>query len=32
MRLPMVPISDASKSAIDAVLADLGLIGAKAAE
>jgi 4-hydroxy-tetrahydrodipicolinate synthase len=32
MRLPMVPISDASKSAIDAVLAGLGLIGAKAAE
>jgi 4-hydroxy-tetrahydrodipicolinate synthase len=32
MRLPMVPISDASKKAIDAVMADLGLIGAKAAE
>ncbi len=32
MRLPMVPISEASKKAIDAVLADLGLIGAKAAE
>ena len=32
MRLPMVPISDASKKAIDAVMADLGLICAKAAE
>ena len=32
MRLPMVSISDASKKAIDAVMADLGLIGAKAAE
>ncbi len=32
MRLPMVPISDASKKAIDAVLKDLGLIDAKAAE
>ena len=32
MRLPMVPISDASKQAIDSVLANLGLIDAKAAE
>ena len=32
MRLPMVPISDASKKAVDAVLVSLGLIGAKAAE
>jgi len=32
MRLPMVPISDQSKRAIDAVMADLGLIDAKAAE
>ena len=32
MRLPMVPVTDAGKHAIDAVLADLGLLGAKAAE
>lgn len=32
MRLPMVPISEQSKKAIDAVLGDLGLIDAKAAE
>lgn len=32
MRLPMVPISDASKAAIDAVLQKLGLLDAKAAE
>ena len=32
MRLPMVPLSEQSKKAIDAVLADLGLLGAKAAE
>jgi 4-hydroxy-tetrahydrodipicolinate synthase len=32
MRLPMVPISDASKKAVDAVLNELGLLDAKAAE
>jgi 4-hydroxy-tetrahydrodipicolinate synthase len=32
MRLPMVPLSDASKSAIDAVLKQLGLLDARAAE
>ena len=32
MRLPMVPVTDAGKKAIDAVLADLGLVSAKAAE
>jgi 4-hydroxy-tetrahydrodipicolinate synthase len=32
MRLPMVPISDASKKAVDAVLKQLGLLDAKAAE
>ncbi len=32
MRLPMVPLSEQSKKAIDAVLFDLGLIDAKAAE
>ena len=32
MRLPMVPVTDAGKNAIDAVLRDLGLFGAKAAE
>lgn len=32
MRLPMVPLSEPSKKAIDAVLSDLGLLGAKAAE
>ncbi len=32
MRLPMVPVSEASRKAIDAVLLDLGLIDAKAAE
>lgn len=32
MRLPMVPLSDASKSAIDAVMHSLGLLGDKAAE
>ncbi len=32
MRLPMVPLSDASKSAIDTVMHSLGLLGAKAAE
>ncbi|HET6389922.1 4-hydroxy-tetrahydrodipicolinate synthase [Hyphomicrobium sp.] len=32
MRLPMVPVSEASRKAIDAVLLGLGLIDAKAAE
>ncbi|MGQ0457472.1 MAG: 4-hydroxy-tetrahydrodipicolinate synthase [Hyphomicrobium sp.] len=32
MRLPMVPISETSKAAIDRVLDDLGLLDAKAAE
>lgn len=32
MRLPMVPVSEASRRAIDAVLLDLNLIDAKAAE
>lgn len=32
MRLPMVPVSEASRRAIDAVLLGLGLIDAKAAE
>lgn len=32
MRLPMVPLTEQSKKAIDAVLMDLGLIEAKAAE
>ncbi|MEQ1651884.1 MAG: 4-hydroxy-tetrahydrodipicolinate synthase [Hyphomicrobium sp.] len=32
MRLPMVPVSDAGKAAIDNVLKDLGLLSAKAAE
>lgn len=32
MRLPMVPLTEASKKAIDAVMADLGLLSAKAAE
>lgn len=32
MRLPMVPLTEPSKKAIDAVLMDLGLIEAKAAE
>lgn len=32
MRLPMVPLSDKSKAMVDQALADLGLIGAKAAE
>ncbi|MEQ1716734.1 MAG: 4-hydroxy-tetrahydrodipicolinate synthase [Hyphomicrobium sp.] len=32
MRLPMVPLSDESKRAIDAVMQDLGLLDAKAAE
>ncbi len=32
MRLPMVPLSEASKSAIDAVMHSLSLLGAKAAE
>ena len=32
MRLPMVAISDASKAAIDRVLDELGLLGARAAE
>ena len=31
-RLPLVPFNDASKKAIDAVLAQLGLLQAKAAE
>ena len=31
-RLPLVPLTDASKKAIDAVLAQLGLLQAKAAE
>ena len=32
MRLPMVPVSDATKKAVDAVLLQLGLLDAKAAE
>jgi 4-hydroxy-tetrahydrodipicolinate synthase len=32
MRLPMVPISEATKKAVDAVLLQLGLLDAKAAE
>lgn len=32
MRLPMVPVADSTKKAVDAVLADLGLVDAKAAE
>ena len=32
MRLPMTPVSDATKAAVDRVLDELGLIGAKAAE
>ncbi len=32
MRLPMVPVAEASKNAVDAVLAQLGLLDAKAAE
>lgn len=32
MRLPMVPVSDATKKAVDAVLSQLGLLDAKAAE
>ncbi|WP_414462133.1 4-hydroxy-tetrahydrodipicolinate synthase [Hyphomicrobium sp. DY-1] len=32
MRLPMVPLTDASKRAIDQVLSDLDLVSAKAAE
>ncbi len=32
MRLPMVPVSDETKSAVDAVMAKLGLLDAKAAE
>jgi 4-hydroxy-tetrahydrodipicolinate synthase len=32
MRLPMVPISDAARKAVDQVLLQLDLIGAKAAE
>ena len=32
MRLPMVPVSDATKRAVDAVLKQLGLLDAKAAE
>jgi 4-hydroxy-tetrahydrodipicolinate synthase len=32
MRLPMVPISEASRKAIDRVLGELDLVGAKAAE
>ena len=32
MRLPMVPVSDATKKAVDTVLAQLGLLDAKAAE
>jgi len=32
MRLPMVPVSDATRKAVDSVLMDLGLIDAKAAE
>ncbi len=32
MRLPMVPVSEATKQAVDAVLAKLGLIKAQAAE
>ena len=32
MRLPMAPVSDATRQAVDAVLEQVGLIGAKAAE
>ena len=32
MRLPMVPMSDDSKAAVDSVMQSLGLLGAKAAE
>jgi 4-hydroxy-tetrahydrodipicolinate synthase len=32
MRLPMVPISDAARKAVDKVLSDLDLIDARAAE
>jgi 4-hydroxy-tetrahydrodipicolinate synthase len=32
MRLPMVPVAESTKKVVDAVLGDLGLIGAKAAE
>jgi 4-hydroxy-tetrahydrodipicolinate synthase len=32
MRLPMVPLTDASRRAIDKVLSDLDLLSAKAAE
>lgn len=32
MRLPMVPVAESTKNAVDAVLADLGLVDAKAAE
>ena len=32
MRLPMVPVSEATKKAVDAVLSQLGLLDAKAAE
>jgi 4-hydroxy-tetrahydrodipicolinate synthase len=32
MRLPMTPISDATRKAVDQVLHQLDLIGAKAAE
>ena len=32
MRLPMVPVSDATKKAVDEVLLQLGLLDAKAAE
>ena len=32
MRLPLVPVSDATRKAVDRVLEDVGLIGAKAAE
>ena len=32
MRLPMVPVAESTRKIVDTVLADLGLIGAKAAE
>lgn len=32
MRLPMVPVAESTKQVVDAVLSDLGLVGARAAE
>jgi 4-hydroxy-tetrahydrodipicolinate synthase len=32
MRLPMIPVTDATRKAVDRVLSQLGLIDAKAAE